>query len=147
DRDVVELVNLQRQTLYSEADIDMPKAEAAARRLRSVNAAVQVEAVPRDVHSGTVREWTSRGTASTWTAAFTLRRRLAAASAFGMSMSASEYRVCRWRFTSSTTSRSTRRTRPTPARTSKSEETLPRAPRPTTATWDAPRARWPFAPI
>src|SRR5437773_5581369 len=34
----------------------MPKAEAAARRLRSVNAAVQVEAVPRDVHSGTVRE-------------------------------------------------------------------------------------------
>ncbi len=44
DRDVVELVNLQRQTLYSEADIDMPKAEAAARRLRSVNAAVQVEA-------------------------------------------------------------------------------------------------------
>ena len=56
DRDVVELVNLQRQTLYSEADIDMPKAEAAARRLRSLNAAVQVEAVPRDVHSGTVRE-------------------------------------------------------------------------------------------
>ncbi|TMA09242.1 MAG: HesA/MoeB/ThiF family protein, partial [Methanobacteriota archaeon] len=56
DRDVVELVNLQRQTLYSEADIDTPKAEAAGRRLRSVNAAVQVEAVPRDVHSGTVRE-------------------------------------------------------------------------------------------
>jgi adenylyltransferase/sulfurtransferase len=55
DRDVVELVNLQRQTLYAETDVDTPKAEAAARRLRSVNDSVHVEAVPRDVHSATVR--------------------------------------------------------------------------------------------
>ena len=54
DRDVVELVNLQRQTLYSESDVERPKAEAAAERLRRVNSTVQIEAVPRDVHSGTV---------------------------------------------------------------------------------------------
>jgi adenylyltransferase/sulfurtransferase len=54
DRDVVELVNLQRQTLYSEADVDTPKAEAAAHRLRSVNSTVTIEAFPKDVHAATV---------------------------------------------------------------------------------------------
>jgi adenylyltransferase/sulfurtransferase len=54
DRDVVEMVNLQRQTLYSESDVDRPKAEAAAERLRRVNSSIRIDAVPRDVHSGTV---------------------------------------------------------------------------------------------
>ena len=54
DRDVVELVNLQRQTLYSEADVDRPKADAAADRLRSVNASIEVEPVSKDVHAATV---------------------------------------------------------------------------------------------
>lgn len=54
DRDIVELVNLQRQTLYSEADLERPKAEAAADRLRDVNSSVDIEAVPKDVHSATV---------------------------------------------------------------------------------------------
>jgi molybdopterin-synthase adenylyltransferase len=56
DRDVVELVNLQRQTLYSESDVEKPKAEAAAERLRRVNSSVHIDAVPRDVHSGTVSD-------------------------------------------------------------------------------------------
>jgi molybdopterin/thiamine biosynthesis adenylyltransferase len=34
DRDVVEESNLQRQVLYTEADISKPKAEAAAQRLK-----------------------------------------------------------------------------------------------------------------
>ena len=55
DRDVVELVNLQRQTLYSEADVDRPKAEAAARRLRAVNASIDIEPVMKDVHAASVR--------------------------------------------------------------------------------------------
>jgi len=54
DRDVVELVNLQRQTLYSEADLDRPKAEAAADRLRSVNTSIEVEGVVKDVHAASV---------------------------------------------------------------------------------------------
>ena len=53
DRDVVELVNLQRQSLYSEADIDRPKADAAADRLRRVNSEIEIEAVPKDIHAAT----------------------------------------------------------------------------------------------
>lgn len=47
DRDVVELSNLQRQTLFDERDARerAPKAEAAARRLRSVNSGVRVEPI------------------------------------------------------------------------------------------------------
>ncbi len=55
DRDVVELVNLQRQTLYTETDVDRPKAEAAAERLRSVNASIEIEPLAKDVHAASVR--------------------------------------------------------------------------------------------
>ncbi|MCC6676335.1 MAG: ThiF family adenylyltransferase [Phycisphaerales bacterium] len=51
DRDVVELTNLQRQTLYCEADAaeGAPKAEAAARRLADVNSAIRIRPVIADV--------------------------------------------------------------------------------------------------
>ncbi len=44
DRDLVEPTNLQRQTLYTEADLGMPKAEAARRRLAAANSGVRIEA-------------------------------------------------------------------------------------------------------
>ena len=55
DRDVVELTNLQRQTLYCEDDArtGRPKAEAARRRLASVNSAVRVEALLTDLEART----------------------------------------------------------------------------------------------
>ncbi len=56
DRDVVELVNLQRQTLYSEADVDRPKAEAAAQRLSAVNSEIEIEGMAKDVHARTLPE-------------------------------------------------------------------------------------------
>src|SRR2546425_10292405 len=37
DRDVGELTNLQRQGLFDEEDIDLPKADAAARKSRAGN--------------------------------------------------------------------------------------------------------------
>jgi adenylyltransferase/sulfurtransferase len=49
DRDVVEVTNLQRQCLYAERDIDLPKAEAGARRLREINSEVEVRPVVADV--------------------------------------------------------------------------------------------------
>lgn len=53
DRDVVELTNLQRQTLFDERDAaeGLPKAEAARRRLARINSQVEVRAVIADYTS------------------------------------------------------------------------------------------------
>ena len=64
DRDVVELTNLQRQTLFDEADAaeGAPKAVAATRRLGRVNSAVEVTPLVTDVHAGNIAELVSGGT-------------------------------------------------------------------------------------
>ena len=51
DRDRVELNNLQRQLLFDEEDAaaGLPKAEAAARKLRTINSQVQVEPLVAEV--------------------------------------------------------------------------------------------------
>src|SRR5271155_3376787 len=51
DRDFVEFSNLQRQTLFEEADAReaLPKAVAAERRLRAANAGVEIEGVVADL--------------------------------------------------------------------------------------------------
>jgi adenylyltransferase/sulfurtransferase len=51
DRDFVELNNLQRQFLFDEADVagTLPKAVAAAEKLRRVNSAIEIEPVVADV--------------------------------------------------------------------------------------------------
>ncbi|MEK3883077.1 ThiF family adenylyltransferase [Paenibacillus sp. PL2-23] len=53
DRDVVEWSNLQRQMLYTEQDASalLPKAEAAASRLREMNSSVTIEAHTADLTS------------------------------------------------------------------------------------------------
>ncbi len=58
DRDFVEWHNLPRQALYTEADAQagVPKAVAAARRLRRINAQVQIEEHILDVNADTVEE-------------------------------------------------------------------------------------------
>lgn len=50
DRDLVELTNLQRQVLFTEADAReaMPKAVAAARRLEQINSDVELDPVVAD---------------------------------------------------------------------------------------------------
>src|ERR1043166_1453169 len=44
DRDFIETSNLQRQVLFDENDVaeNLPKAEAAARKLRAINSSVEV---------------------------------------------------------------------------------------------------------
>lgn len=51
DGDRVEVSNLNRQILYTEADIGLLKAEAAARRLRAFNSAMRVTATARRLES------------------------------------------------------------------------------------------------
>jgi molybdopterin/thiamine biosynthesis adenylyltransferase len=49
DGDSVELSNLNRQTLYREADIGRPKADTAVERLRSVNSDVEIHGETRSI--------------------------------------------------------------------------------------------------
>jgi len=58
DRDLIEPHNLQRQELFDETDLaeDLPKAEAAARRLGRINSEIQVEAIVADLNRTNIRE-------------------------------------------------------------------------------------------
>src|SRR6478752_5758515 len=53
DRDFLELNNLQRQVLYDEADVAaaLPKAIAAADKLRQINSEIEIEPIVADVSS------------------------------------------------------------------------------------------------
>src|SRR5580704_6022221 len=51
DRDFVETSNLQRQVLFDESDVinNLPKSEAAAKKLREINSSVKIEPVVTDI--------------------------------------------------------------------------------------------------
>lgn len=58
DRDFLELNNLQRQVLYDESDVasGLPKAIAAANRLRAINSQIEIEPIVTDVNFANVEE-------------------------------------------------------------------------------------------
>ena len=58
DRDFVETNNLQRQVLFDEQDVadQMPKAVAAAQKLRKINSEVRVEGIVADVNPTNVEQ-------------------------------------------------------------------------------------------
>ncbi|MBI4788208.1 MAG: ThiF family adenylyltransferase [Chloroflexi bacterium] len=58
DRDFVELNNLQRQVLFDEDDVarGMPKAIAAAEKLRRINSTIKIEGVVTDVNAENIEE-------------------------------------------------------------------------------------------
>lgn len=60
DNDVVSLTNLHRQVLYTECDLDMPKAECAARRLRDMNRDAIVEPYVARLEQANAREIVAR---------------------------------------------------------------------------------------
>src|SRR5271167_298629 len=61
DRDFVEPSNLQRQTLFEEADARdaLPKAVAAERRLRAINSDVEIEGIVADLTPKNAAEFLS----------------------------------------------------------------------------------------
>lgn len=62
DRDILEMHNLQRQLLYDEEDIRarLPKAIAAARRLKKINSEIEVEGRVEDLVPANAAEWVRR---------------------------------------------------------------------------------------
>jgi len=50
DRDVIELSNLHRQTMYDEDDVGQIKIEVAARKLKKLNPDVEIESLPLSVN-------------------------------------------------------------------------------------------------
>jgi adenylyltransferase/sulfurtransferase len=61
DRDFVDATNLQRQVLYDERDVasQLPKAIAAANKLRHINSTVAVEPIVADVNYTNILEFAS----------------------------------------------------------------------------------------
>ena len=59
DRDFIEWNNLQRQVLFDENDVRdaLPKAEAAARKIRQINSDVQVEPIIADIDHTNILEF------------------------------------------------------------------------------------------
>jgi adenylyltransferase/sulfurtransferase len=59
DRDFVEPSNLQRQVLFDESDVagNLPKAEAAAVKLRQINSSVTVEPIVADINRTNIEDF------------------------------------------------------------------------------------------
>jgi len=59
DRDFVEPSNLQRQVLFDESDVtsNMPKAEAAAVKLRQINSSITVEPIVADIDRTNIEDF------------------------------------------------------------------------------------------
>lgn len=59
DRDFVELSNLQRQSLFDEADAEAgrPKAVAAAEKLHRINSAVAIEPIVANIEPGNIEQF------------------------------------------------------------------------------------------
>ncbi len=56
DRDVIELSNLHRQTIFDESDIGRVKVEAAAKKLKQLNTSIEIEVLPVSVNDYTALE-------------------------------------------------------------------------------------------
>ncbi len=67
DRDFIEITNLQRQILFDEQDVKdaIPKAEAAKRKIATINSQVKVTAVVDDVNHTNIEKFINLGSGPT----------------------------------------------------------------------------------
>jgi adenylyltransferase/sulfurtransferase len=56
DRDIVEIENLQRQILFNEDDIGIPKAQAASEKLKKINSHIKVEGMVKDLNPRSIKQ-------------------------------------------------------------------------------------------
>ena len=56
DRDIVEMSNIQRQSLFDEEDIGSPKAWVAGKKLQKVNSKIKLEAIVEDMNNTNIEE-------------------------------------------------------------------------------------------
>lgn len=56
DRDIIELNNLQRQNLFDEDDIGLPKASTSVKKLKKINSEIKIESVDDDVNHENIED-------------------------------------------------------------------------------------------
>ena len=56
DRDLIELNNLQRQNLYDESDIGLPKASILSKKLRKINSDIKIKSLVVDVDNKNIEK-------------------------------------------------------------------------------------------
>ena len=56
DRDIVEMSNIQRQNLFDERDIGLPKAWTAVKRLQKVNSKIKINPVVEDLNNTNIED-------------------------------------------------------------------------------------------